>query len=341
MSKIKESIKRNKNLYRYLLWFYKPVSRLLAVFQFIRGYYSDLRLNLKYSMSMSKERAACIKSRILMIVHFLEKGMSYKKPRPFGIGYVVDLMKNLELICETESSCFEYEVGISILRQWIRVFEQHGWTDEPLLERVRSFLNDKKPNNIQVGAYEVIEGISTSKSSQCENGACLLSRKSIRDFTSEVLDEKDLAFALDCFRVSPSACNRQPCKLYYIKNGDLRELLNNTVPGVGGLNKETLNYFIVTFDIAALYNGKERNQGFFNAGLAAMNFVSGLNCSGIGSCFLQWDLLERHDARVRKALGLPVSERIAVVIAAGHKKNHYTVTVSARKPLKDLYREIV
>lgn len=139
---------------------------------------------------------------------------------------------------------------------------------------------------------------------------------------------------------APTACNRQMCKLYQVKNLNIKEILNRKVPGIQGINREAVNYFIITYDIAAFSNHFERNQGPLNAGLAAMNFVNGLHSSGIGSCFLQWGTSRADDIAVRNALHLLASERIAVIIGAGYYKEETIVPKSCRRPVEEIIKVI-
>lgn len=81
-------------------------------------------------------------------------------------------------------------------------------------------------------------------------------------------------------------------------------------------------------------------QGFFNAGLCAMNFINGLHSRGIGSCCLQWSNNYTEDTYIRKLLNLRKSERIAVVIGAGYYLNHNIIPCSCRRSITDLLRVV-
>lgn len=71
-----------------------------------------------------------------------------------------------------------------------------------------------------------------------------------------------------------------------------------------------------------------------------MNFINGLHARGIGSCCLQWSNKHAEDLKVRKALELQDSERIAVVIAAGYYLEETVIPCSVRKSVDDIYKEI-
>ena len=69
-----------------------------------------------------------------------------------------------------------------------------------------------------------------------------------------------------------------------------------------------------------------------------MNFVNGLQISGIGSCCLQWTNQYNEEAKVRGLLGLRKSERIEVVIGAGYYLETSTVPISNRKSKANVFR---
>ena len=52
----------------------------------------------------------------------------------------------------------------------------------------------------------------------------------------------------------------------------------------------------------------ERNQGWFNAGLVAMNFVNALHSLGIGSCFVQFGNSNQEEKDLKKLLNINKSE---------------------------------
>lgn len=311
--------------------------RLRDIRGLIPGFIYDFRKQNTYNMlHIDSERAT--RYHISMIVHFLEKGMCYPNPRPFGFRHVNDLMSKLQFLESSQVMCFEYNLGISALREWSNVFVSNGWGTEPLVKVVHEFLTTRAETPSEpVG---IIKFPSTEASVNL-NDRTLLTRRTVRDFSSKPLNASDLTYALDCFRTTPTACNRQMCKVYNIVKPELKEILNRCVPGIGGLSKDTINFFVITYDTAAIAGFTERNQGYFNAGLAAMNFVNGLHLSGIESCFLQWNTNKKDDALVGEQMNLSPSERIAVVVGAGYAKSEYVTPYSARKPLSDLYQEVI
>lgn len=283
----------------------------------------------------SAERDGDYRYSIMLLVHSLEKGMCMPNPRPFGFDKVKELIKLLNACSDKDS--FEYEVGVSALDAWKRFFDNHGWQPEKNFTEVVEFLVDKKLV-YETGSKKYSPVIEASAGEAFER--ITFSRHSVRDYKDEPIRDQDLELALKAFVETPTACNRQMCRLISVKSVDVKAELNKVIIGLPGFNKEHVNFFIITYDLAAFAYSGERQQGLFNAGLCTMNFVNALHAKGIGSCCLQWSNKHSEDLRIRKLLGLRDSERIGVVVGAGYYLSENAIPCSARRPVSDIYREV-
>ena len=287
----------------------------------------------KYYME-SAEKKGDFRYRIMLIVHSLEKGMCFSDPRPFGTEKVKDLIRKLKLCSDRYVSSFEYRLGINILYAWCDFYDEHKWENEPMYKETRAFLSDKpKFDGIVAGRKKYTP--NRFESSLFED--VVLSRHSVRDFQNKKLSDEDINFAVKCFIETPTACNRQMCHIYCISNPEIKSLLNQVLIGIHGFNKQNVQFFIITYDLAAFAYSGERQQGLFNAGLCTMNFVNGLHAKGIGSCCLQWSNKNNEDLIVRHKIGLLDSERIAIVIGAGYYLKENIIPCSSRRNPTDVY----
>ena len=163
-------------------------------------------------------------------------------------------------------------------------------------------------------------------------------RHSVRSFSNQKIKDEDI---IDCLQASlhtPSACNRQMCKIYQIADKHKKEKLSDVIMGLSGFEKDGVTYFVFTYDISAFSFYGERNQGYFNTGLFAMNFVNALHFKGIGSCFLQWANNSKDDLYIRKVLGIPPNEKIVVILAAGYYQEECIIPKSYRKSVQEIFK---
>ena len=86
---------------------------------------------------------------------------------------------------------------------------------------------------------------------------------------------------------TPSACNRQSCKVYFYKDKNVNEEFRNIISGNTGFDWEVQNYIAVTSNISAFYDPFERNQVYVYSGIFIMDLVEALRYYGIASCILQ------------------------------------------------------
>lgn len=319
--KFKEIIKRNPF-----------IRRLGKKVNILRAYYHDVKdFNDYYNESAEVQNE--FSYSIMLLVHSLEKGMCMKEIRPYGFQKVNELKKNLKKTADV--SAFEYQLGVAVLEAWVRLFRENNWTDYQEYKDTEAFIADKhsellagrklyEPNGINFKSYFDF----------------IASRHSVREFQEAEISEKDVEIALECFRETPTACNRQMCRVIEVKSTDIKEQLSSALIGIQGFDRKSVNYFVITYDLASLAYSGERQQGFFNAGLCAMNFINGLHSRGIGSCCLQWSNNYTEDTYIRKLLNLRKSERIAVVIGAGYYLNHNIIPCSCRRSITDLLRVV-
>lgn len=281
----------------------------------------------------SAEKNKDYKYSIMLLVHSLEKGMCMDNIRPFGYGKVKELLSILAQY-ENEDD-FEYKLGVSILDAWLKCFRDNKWDMNPVYKQVAEFMCDKKAL-MEAGCREY--SYTPCKLDREAFSTAVGSRHSVRKFMNKELNLADLDMAIDCFIETPTACNRQMCRLLYVKDQTLKQALSKVVIGLPGFDISSTNFFVVTYDLAAFAYSGERQQGLFNAGLCTMNFVNALHVSGIGSCCLQWSNKYSEDKLIREKLGLGKSERIAVVIGAGYYMENNLIPSSVRKPKKQQFK---
>ena len=257
-------------------------------------------------------------------------------PRPFGVDKVKELMALLNKYSDREA--FEYKLGVSILSEWKRFFERHNWQKEPHFYNVCAFLERRNIDFVKCGVRQYSHRTNESDGEVFDR--VVLSRHSVRDYQNKPLRDEDLDLAVKAFVETPTACNRQMCRLIRIADSQIKEALDKTIIGLSGFNKQTVNYFIVTYDLASFAYSGERQQGMFNAGLCTMNFVNGLHARGIGSCCLQWSNKHSEDLKIREMLNLRASERIGVVVGCGYYLDDNEIPYSSRRDNKDVFRVI-
>ena len=277
--------------------------------------------------------------RIILIEHGLEKGMTNKNPRYFGIEKIHSLIECLKLYEKNNwRKDFAYNLGVSILFEYCKFYEKNNWLNREEYLFVKNYLVDKK-QLIKSGVVQINKE-SFIDDSKIDYDKFLSSRHSFREFSNRKISTDDIKKAVSMAIKTPTACNRQMCKIYYISNETVKNNIIKFSHGLTNFNNDTVNLIIVTFDISSLCNEGEINQGMFNAGLVSMNLVNSLHSLGVGSCFLEYSNSLCEENSMKELLKIPSCEKIAIVIAAGYYPEESIIPCSTRKPIDEIYREI-
>lgn len=295
--------------------------------------------NYMYSMPLTKEK---LEYDMLFEIHKLEKGFAViKNQRPFGFDKVKRIIRDIN---EYEKNNFEnsfaYNLAYSSLNQYIKFYEEKKWTEKDEYIFVKKFMNNHRDyQELLVGAFDYKTEDFLPYIKSVDYDKFLSSRRSIRNFSSKKLKDEDIKKAVNMAIKTPTACNRQMCKIYYIKSDENKKVIEKYAQGLGLFDLTNANYFVITFDLSANYFVGERNQGWFNSGLVTMNFVNALHSLGVGSCCIQFGNSFKEEEEFKKLLNIQENERIGVIITAGYYDKISRIPYSTRKPIEEIYRE--
>jgi len=274
---------------------------------------------------------------VIINSHSIEKGLSHFKLRRFGgkkIKTIINLIKKYSIYQNYEKD-FSFILGVNIIREYVKVYKENNWIKEKEY-RITSEYIKNLPNikTMKLSPY-IIEKEELIKKYKINYLNFVKSRHSLRNYKKKKLKSKDIRKAIQIAKYTPSACNRQNIKVHYYSNWKMRQNIIKYINCKDGINLDSVNIFIITFDINGLYGSGGRNQGYFNAGLFSMNLINSFHSMGIGSCFIQYDNNYNEEEKLKNFNKIPLNERIAVIILAGYYKNKSKFTISQRKELSD------
>lgn len=304
-----------------------------------REFLCDANNYRKYSMLVSNN-ANNYEYQIMLRMHGLEKGFCMKDLRPFGQKKVVALFELMKKVKSENKISTGYKMAEGIIVEWLTLFEEKGWTNDKTYKQIKSSLDDilveetYEAGTIVFSKKDVNDKVNSSFNEFCH------SRHSIRQFDERNIADEDLTECIGLAQKAPTACNRQMNRVYFVKSEEGRKLLLNLGLGFSGFSLDTVNLFVVTYDLAAFNFYGERSQGYFNAGLFVMNLIYAFHHKGIGSCCLQWGKPNKLEKEVKRKLGIPQNEKIAVVLGAGYYLDENVVPKSYRRDAKEVLEVI-
>lgn len=197
---------------------------------------------------------------------------------------------------------------------------------------VDAFCKDK---NIQLDNYNNIQIITQSKKDLLEYSnyeSFIKSRHSIREYNDELILEEDVKKIIELAMICPSACNRQPCKVYYtfdkekilgIRSSIADQMVARGVP----------NFLVVTVKTSYFNSTGEAFQEYINGGIFLNSLVNSIHNYGYGSCLFQTPRNTRPYARIKEIIGLPVDEDIVCVVGYGKLNDTVRYIATHRKDI--------
>lgn len=150
-------------------------------------------------------------------------------------------------------------------------------------------------------------------------------RHSIRNFGNTPVDYKKILYAINLANKCPSACNRQPTRVYII-DGKTRCILGE------GNDIGADKYMILTSDMLA-YNLDEMQDWLVSTSIFAGYLSLSLHAVGIGNCVIRKCLFgpSKYNKELRKYCQIPDNEQIVIEIAIGNYAEEFNACISNRK----------
>ena len=162
----------------------------------------------------------------------------------------------------------------------------------------------------------------------------LQSRHSIRMYKNVPLKLVDVEKAVEIANLSPSACNRQPSKVYFTSEREIVFRVDELITGSSGFKGETPNYIIVTTDRACFMN-EEQYQWYINGGLYLSYLTIALHSLGIGSCIMQWKAFYKTENELKRLMGISAHEAIIAIVGCGYYQGDTKCIYAQRKAVGD------
>lgn len=160
-------------------------------------------------------------------------------------------------------------------------------------------------------------------------------RQSERKYIDRPVEREKIERITESGRLSPSACNGQPWHFVVVDEPALRnEVAAATESVVLRMNSfvREAPVLIVVVREKSNFNSragdliKQKDYSLIDIGIATASMVYQAAAEGLGTCIIGWV----DDKRIRKALGIPSSGKVELVISVGYTENRQRE--KSRKP---------
>lgn len=285
-------------------------------------YLSDMQTysETSYSEKVSTSDKA---TKIRLLSHAIEKGMSLPNCR---VGFGKDKVKELIELCEKYNGVDEQAIDVAygVLNAYIYWQDSNGGDTSFIAAEVKEKVRKSK---VEGGTYIL------SKTGISGFDEIARHRHSLRNFSATPISKDDIVNAVKLAQTAPSACNRQPIRIYAVTDAEKIAKIMALHGGIRTISNPTV-IFVVAGD-RTLYKGEyERNTVYVDGGIFTMNLLYALDHFGIASCPAIWGNIPSDDSLLSKIVGIPQSQIIVNLIVAGYyPEEQYKVAVSVKRDI--------
>jgi nitroreductase len=306
----------------------------------IAGYIYDGRRYLKHSteVDMGKFSEQRLVGYIIARYHIIEKGLTMSDMRPgFGKQAVESLVKGCNIFLNKfGKGDLQVNTALSILKCYIDVHKKNDYKiDRSLTNNIEELIKryDFFKNESQVFEFSNEVYFNTASLS-FRNFA--LSRHSLRNFSGKAVQLEVLRKAIELAQCAPTSCNRQPIRVRIISDKDLMNKILQIQTGNRGFGHMADKIIVLSADLSVYNEVRERNLGYIDSGIYAMNLMYALHYYKVGTCALNWSADIENDKKIRKLIKVPDSEIITLLVACGIPPDKFKIANSVRRPGEDI-----
>jgi len=161
-------------------------------------------------------------------------------------------------------------------------------------------------------------------------------RFSFRGFENKPVEQEKLDYIMECARIAPSAANRQPWKIYLIKNEDVKKSLVSAYNREWFAEAPVIVVFTGIEDENWVRNSDKTSYLLCDVTIIADYFILAATEQGLGTCYIA----AFDPDKVRQALRLPKNETPLLLSPLGYPKANSTRERS-RKEMDQIKVEII
>ena len=166
----------------------------------------------------------------------------------------------------------------------------------------------------------------------------LFDRHSYRNFKNEIIDQAVVESIINVASNTPTACNRQPCRILYSLTKEGNDLLRKLVPDQF-VASHIYNFFVITVD-RSFFNPGEELQELVNGGIFLESLLLAIHAHGLGATAFQTSVFVSQNRDNLKPYGFNDNELIVATIGYGIPVEKSSVAAAYKRKARDISRRI-
>lgn len=297
---------------------------------------------IKYSGCFSRRNREQLRAVLVMTYHIVEKGLTMPNRRlSFGMGMVEKLMRCIEEFLPKFGSDPQVDHAIGVLKAYWDLHAEAGkqsaddaefWHAlETFLSRFPSVPSAPQPHYTKDDFYRDVDAPFP---------VFAASRHTLRHYSDKPLSIERIKSAVKIAMTTPTACNRQHCRVYCLSDKDTMQRLLEIQGGSRGFGHLADKILIVTADLEDISVARERADLFTNGGMFLMNLCYALHYEKIAHCILNWSREPKEDELMRSFVKIKPSESVIAILTCGEPTDEFDVCASPRDSFEEHFIEL-
>ncbi|WP_052184304.1 nitroreductase family protein [Psychroserpens sp. Hel_I_66] len=273
-------------------------------------------------------------------IHMIEKGIiTIPRKAVWAEGYIIQTIQHLEFILKNNNDFNTKKWAFDVLTKYFQLVEQ---TDRIKKAKLH-FETLKNSTSTQNAKKEIFSPYTRNDSKLSEVSYKAFfdlcnQRRSVRWYEDREVPMELVKKAIEVGVTAPSACNRQPFRFIVVTD---KEVLKRTVTlpmGCVSFAENIKMMVILVGDQSSYFDERDRHLIYIDGGLAAMNFMMGLETQGLSSCPINWSDIEEREKRLSEEFDLEVYERGIMFFSIGYPLKEGGIAYSAKKEVNDIIK---
>lgn len=293
----------------------------------------DCKRFYSYSGLVHPDAEEALVSSIICLYHVLEKGLTMPQRKDiFGVDIVDNLIHKI-LGFESRFGYGNSQVNhaVGVLKAYHHYREENGafTCEDEKWKRLVDFCKNHKsiPEAEQLHMTKHL----FYKNKEASFPVFAHARHTLRNYADTPVPLDQLQKAIDLAQTTPTACNRQYCRTHCISDKHIMKRILEIQGGNRGFGHLSDKLLIVTADLEALRQPRERDDLFTNGGMYLMNLCYALFYFEIAHCVLNWSREPEEDLAAREILKIKPSETIIAILTCGNTPEEFDIALSPRK----------
>lgn len=272
---------------------------------------------------------------LLQLSHRLEKGLLITPPNTKPLwGW--DKAYRMEKILKKNEDIYSSKTAKAVLSAFLTAKSKSQFEEDR--RKCMEFIEDTHfefVDTANMGGIRKVERPMFTTEEIAVVEKLFRTRNSCRDYLDKPIPYEIIAHAVEMANRCPSACNRQPYKVYVVAPSKLEKKLRHK------LQYKSDKVLIITGDVRA-YTSGELLDWLISPSIFAGYLSLSLHSLGIGSCIIRKDLVRKsvYNDAIKAVTNMDESERIILELFVGYYKDEFVAPVSNRAGTEEMVRII-